>query len=255
MGRGTSIGEFTGRDVEYVHDGVTYVGYLAEPAGAAEAGSPGVPGVLVCHEGPGLTDHPRWRADRLADEFGCIAFALDYWGGGKALPADQVGAKLGPRIADPSTSRDIAMAGLAQLLAVPGVDPRRVAAIGYCFGGSMAIDLARAGAPIVAAVGFHSGLAHPQRADHRLRAKVLAMIGADDPIVSTEHRLAFEQEMSAAGVDWQLHVYGGAAHSFTNPNADRDGYRYHEPSDRRSWASMAELFGEVFGDVFGEVFT
>lgn len=109
----------------------------------------------------------------------------------------------------------------------------------------MAIDLARSGAPIVAAVGFHSGLKHPEPADARLTAKVLAMIGADDPIIPAEHRAAWEAEMSAAGVDWQLHVYGGAAHSFTNRDANRDGFRYHAIADQRSWETMRAFFAEV----------
>ncbi len=230
-----------GRDVEYTVDGQRYVGYLAEPAGTGAR-----PGVLICHEGPGLTDHPRRRADRLAEEFGYVAFALDYWGDGQPLPADQVGARLGAFITDPSLARPRALAGLDQLLASDRVDPQRVAAMGYCFGGSMAIDLARGGAPIVAAIGFHSGLAHPHAADGRLTAKLLVMIGVLDPIIPPAQRAAFEAEMNAAGIDWQMVLYSGAAHSFTNRNADRDGYRFHEPSDRRSWRAMADFLAEVF---------
>lgn len=231
-----------GREVRYTFEGTEFVGWLAEPQTDAPR-----PGVLVCHEGPGMTDHPRWRAERLADELGVVAFALDYWGGGVPLPAAEVGEALGRVIADPRLARPRAEAGLAQLLAHPLVDPARVAAMGYCFGGTMAIDLARGGAPLVGAVGFHSGLKHPEPADARLTARVLAMIGADDPIVTAADRLAWEAEMTAAGVDWQLHVYGGVVHSFTNRNSDRDGFRYHEAADRRSWATMCQFFHECLG--------
>lgn len=231
-----------GREVRYEFDGVTYAGWLAEPAGDSPR-----PGVLLCHEGPGMTDHPRRRADRLADELGVVAFALDYWGGGVPLPPAEVGDRLGPFIADPRLARPLALAGLAQLLAHPRLDPQRVAAIGYCFGGSMAIDLARSGAPVTCVVGFHSGLKHPEPAAERFTAKVLAIIGADDPIIPPADRRAWEAEMTAAGVDWQLLVYGGAAHSFTNRQADRDGFRYNERADHRSWEAMCQFFHENLG--------
>jgi dienelactone hydrolase len=130
-------------------------------------------------------------------------------------------------------------------------DPDRLAAIGYCFGGTLSFELARSGADLKAAVGFHAGLgtARPQDAAN-IRAKVLALIGADDPMVDISQRRAFEEEMRAGGVDWQLVVYGGAVHSFTNPRAsqvDLPGIAYDERVDRRSWQAMVDLFAEVFG--------
>ena len=128
-------------------------------------------------------------------------------------------------------------------------DPDRLAAIGYCFGGTMSLELARSGAPLAAVVGFHSGLATPHPEDAaNITGKVLVCIGADDPIIPPEQRLGFEDEMRAAGVDWQMHVYGGAVHSFTNPTADgsNPAIRYDQHADERSWLAMQGLFAEVF---------
>lgn len=233
------------RDIEYQADGMRAVGYLALPDGTEPR-----PGVLVCHEGPGLDDHARGRARRLAEELGYVAFALDYIGDGQRLTDMQdVMARLGPLMGDPVKTRALGQAGLDQLLGQDRVDPSRVAAIGYCFGGTMALELARSGADLRAVVGFHSGLATSRPAEAgSIRGKVLACIGAEDPMVPAEQRLAFEQEMQAAGADWQLIVLGGAVHSFTNPQASAlgaPGVAYHEPSDNRSWAAMVDLFAEA----------
>lgn len=233
------------RDVEYWHEGVRYVGHLAVPEGDDLR-----PAVLVCHEGPGMTEHPRHRARRLARELGYVAFALDYWGDGAPLPVAKVADRLGWIMSNPEITRRRARAGLDVLLAHPRADRSRVGAMGYCFGGTMALELARDGAPVHATVGFHSGLASARPADAaQIIGKVLVCIGVDDPIIPAAQRAAFEAEMNAAGVDWQMLLHGGAGHSFTNRNADgsRPGFVYHEPSDRRSWAAMCGFFGEVLG--------
>jgi dienelactone hydrolase len=231
--------------IEYHIDGVRYLGHLAVPDGDDVR-----PAVLVCHEGPGMTDHPRHRADRLAAELGYVAFALDYWGDGAPLPADEVPAKLGGLMADQATTRRRARAGLDLLLAHPRADHAHVGAMGYCFGGTMALELGRDGAPVHAIVGFHSGLANATPADAaNITGKVLVCLGVDDPIIPLSQRATFEDEMNAAGVDWQMVLYSGAGHSFTNKLADgsRPGFQYHEPSDLRSWRAMAAHFREVFG--------
>jgi dienelactone hydrolase len=231
--------------IEYHIDGVRYLGHLAVPDGDDVR-----PAVLVCHEGPGMTDHPRHRADRLAAELGYVAFALDYWGDGSPLPADEVPAKLGGLMADQATTRRRARAGLDLLLAHPRADHAHVGAMGYCFGGTMALELGRDGAPVHAIVGFHSGLANATPADAaNITGKVLVCLGVDDPIIPLSQRATFEDEMNAAGVDWQMVLYSGAGHSFTNKLADgsRPGFQYHEPSDLRSWGAMAAHFREVFG--------
>jgi dienelactone hydrolase len=230
-------------DIEYTADGIDMIGYMA-----VDDVLPGArPAVLVCHEGPGLDDHARARAERLA-ALGYVAFALDYHGGGKPLPSDQMMSRLGPMMGDPSRVRAIARTGLDVLLAEEKADRTRVAAIGYCFGGTMALELARSGADLRAVVGFHSGLATTRPQDARqIKASVLVCIGADDPIIPPDQRAAFEQEMRDGGVDWQMQLYGNAGHSFTNPRASdmgMQGIAYHAPTDARSWRAMLDLFEE-----------
>jgi dienelactone hydrolase len=206
------------------------------------------PAVLLCHEGMGLDDHVKGRAVRLAG-LGYAAFALDYHGGGQMLPPDEGMARLGELMADGDRTQRIARAGLDVLLARPEVDRSRVAAIGYCFGGAMAIELARGGADLQAVVGFHAGLTAPNAAGSRnIRASVLLFLGTDDPFVSADQRRAFEEEMREAGVaDWRIEVYGGVGHSFTNPRVDEmnmPGLAFDATADRRSWRSMLDLFDE-----------
>jgi dienelactone hydrolase len=231
-------------DIEYVHDGVRMVGQLAVDDGRAGTR----PAVLVSHDAMGISDHPKRTARRLA-ELGYVALAIDYHGGGTTLPPDEIGPRLGALMGDAMKTRAVARAGLDTLLASQYADATKVAAIGYCFGGTLSLELARSGAELAAVVGFHSGLAtdHPEDAAN-ITGKVLVCIGADDPIIPPEQRLAFEEEMRAAGVDWQLHLYGGAVHSFTNPLADgsNPALRYDAIADERSWHSMLALFGEVF---------
>jgi dienelactone hydrolase len=233
-------------DVEYTVGGSRMVGHLAiddEKSGPR-------PGVLVCHEGPGLDEHAKDRAERLAG-LGYAAFALDYHGEGKPLERDEVMERLGVLMGDPDTTRELGRAGLAILLAQAEVDPTRVAAIGYCFGGTMALELARDGADLAVVVGFHSGLGtrRPAQAGG-VKAGILVCIGADDPLVPAEQRVAFEEEMRAGDVDWRMNIYGGAVHSFTNPNADLAGIpavAYSQRTDQRSWRAMLDFFDERFG--------
>jgi len=232
-------------DIEYFIDGTRYVGHMATPEGDGLR-----PAVLVCHEGPGLTGHARDRARRLADELGYVAFALDYHGDGKPLAPDDVMPRLVPLMNDKTETRKRARAGLDVLLSHPLADPARLGAMGYCFGGTMSLELARGGAPVHAVVGFHSGLANAQPADAaNITGKVLVCIGVDDPIIPPAQRAAFEDEMNAAHVDWQMILYSGAGHSFTNKLADgsRPGFQYHQPSDDRSWRAMTDFFHEVLG--------
>ena len=234
--------------IEYEADGIEMVGHLSRPDGDASTPRPAV---LVCHEGPGMSDHARSKADRLA-ALGYITFALDYHGGGQPLTdRAEMMARIGAWLGDPTQTRLRGSAGLDVLLAQPGVDPARVAAIGYCFGGTMALELARSGAPLKAVAGFHSGLgtARPQDAA-AITGVVLVCIGADDPMIAGAQRLAFEDEMRAGNVDWRLNVYGGAKHSFTNELADgvtMPGIEYHRPTDERSWRAMLDLFDETLG--------
>jgi dienelactone hydrolase len=232
-------------EIDYQADGRRMVGYLAAPDGGARArGS-----VLICHEAFGRSATTNAKAEALA-ALGYVAFAVDYLGDGRVL--DDFAA-LRPLLegmrGDPALTRAIAQAGLDVLLAQPEADASRVAAIGYCFGGTMALELARGGADVKAVVGFHSGLATTSPAvAGNFHAKVLACIGADDAGIPPEQRAAFEDEMRTAGVDWQLHLYGGVVHSFTSPDAAAHGnpmLKYDAAADRRSWAAMLALFDDA----------
>jgi dienelactone hydrolase len=233
-------------DIEYDVDGSQMVGHLAFD----DSQSGRRPAVLLSHEGNGLDDHVKGRAERLAG-LGYVAFALDYYGGGKPLPTmEEAMARLGPVMADPDLTRRLGLAGLDVLLAQEETDPGRVAAIGYCFGGAMSLEIGRSGADVKAIVGFHPGLGAGRPEDSKnIKGSVLMCLGTDDPFVSAEQRAAFEKEMTEAGVaDWSLELYGGVGHSFTNPGADAvgvPGLAYHKPSDERSWQSMLRLFGET----------
>jgi dienelactone hydrolase len=152
---------------------------------------------------------------------------------------------------DPDRARAIATTGLGVLLAQPTVDPSKVAAIGYCYGGTLVLELARSGADLKAVIGFHPGLITRRPRDSaNIMGKVLVCVGADDPLITVEQRLAFETDMRTAGVDWRMNLYGGAQHSFTHPRAalaGAAGLQYHQPSDERSWRAMRDLLDEVFG--------
>ena len=232
-------------DIEYHADGARLVGYLA----VDDSKPVQRPGVLVAPEGGGLVDLTKSIARRLA-EAGYAAFAMDYYGDGKPLTdMNDVMPRITAFMAEPSGIRARAAAALAVLAEQPQTDPGRLAAIGYCFGGTTVLELARSGADVKAVVGFHSGLgtARPQDA-RQIRAKVLTCIGALDPIIPPDQRLAFEKEMTDGGVDWRMNLYGGAGHSFTNPDVGalgRAGFEYHAETDRRSWRAMLDLFDET----------
>jgi dienelactone hydrolase len=238
----------------YAVDGRSFTGYLAD----GSQGSPGrrAPGVLVAHEGPGLTAHPKERARMLA-ELGYVAFALDLYGETQP-PLERAKALVRELRADRAALRRRASAALDVLRAHPSVDPRRMAAIGFCFGGLALLELARGGADLACVVGFHPGLDPPAPGDAgalaEFKGKVLVCAGDRDPIVTAEQRAAFAAELTAAGVDWQLLLLGGVGHSFTNRGIDAygfPGFAYDAAADRRSWRAMLALFDEVLGPSAG----
>jgi len=231
-------------DIEYDVHGTVMVGRLALPDGEGKR-----PAVLIAHEGPGLEDYQKSRAERFA-ELGYVAFALDCHGGGRLLAdRDTMMASLDLLTADPEQTRALAAAGLEVLLAEPRADSAKVAAVGYCFGGTLVLELARGGAELKAVVGFHPGLGTVRPNDaSKIKAKVLVCVGTEDPFIPVEQRLAFEAEMRAGGVDWRMNLYGGTEHSFTHPWADRariPGLKHDPRSDERSWRAMLDLFDEV----------
>ncbi len=233
-------------DIEYHVEGRRLLGHLAYD----DTRSGKQPAVLLCHEGGGLDGNVKERAERLAT-LGYVAFALDYFGDGKRMPTmEEAMALLRPIAADPDLTRRLGTAGLDVLVAHEAVDPDRVAAIGFCFGAAMALELGRTGADLKAIVGFHPGLGIGRPEDSKnIRASVLLCVGSDDPFATAEQRLAFETEMTEAGVaDWSIEVYGGVAHSFTNPEAGDRGIpalRYDRRADERSWQSMLRLFADT----------
>jgi dienelactone hydrolase len=205
--------------------------------------------VLIVHQWKGLTAYEKGRADMLA-KMGYVVFAADIYGKGiRPSNTKEAGEQAGKYKADRALLRERVKAGLAELEKNPRTDARRVAAIGYCFGGTSVIELARSGANIAGVVSFHGGLDSPKPEDGKnIKCKVLALHGADDPYNSKENLAAFEDEMRQAKVDWQMVMYGGAVHSFTEKEVGNDnskGAAYNEKADRRSWEDMQQFFAEI----------
>jgi dienelactone hydrolase len=209
------------------------------------------PGILVMPGGFGLGANAKRRAEMLAG-LGYVALAGDPYGNGIEIDDLQevMEAVKGLR-ADPATFRHRVQVALDTLMALPQVDRRRLAAIGYCLGGTFVLELARAGAPLVGVVTFHGGVETPHpAAPGQVKAKILVCTGADDPSVPVTHVNAFADEMTRAGADWQVIRYDDTQHGFTYPDADRRGIAwiaYNQRADERSWRAMRDLFEEIFG--------
>ncbi|MBS1109092.1 MAG: dienelactone hydrolase [Anaeromyxobacteraceae bacterium] len=242
----TARAEIVTKTVEYKQGDTVLEGFLAyDGAGPAKK-----PGVLVVHDWLGVTADTRKRAEQLA-RMGYVAFAADIYGKGvRPASGKEAGPLAGSYKKDRNLLRARVVAGFDELARQPNVEKNRIAAIGYCFGGTTVIELARAGAGAVGIVSFHGGLDSPTPADGKnIKGKVLALHGADDPFVSPADLAAFEQEMRSNGVDWQLVKYGGAVHSFTIVGAGNDnskGAAYNATADRRSWKAMEDFFAELF---------
>jgi dienelactone hydrolase len=231
--------------VDYKQGDTTLEGYLAYD----DSFSGKRPGVLVVHQWMGLTDYEETRAVMLAN-LGYVAFCADIYGKGvRPQNYKDAGAEATKYKTDRALLRLRVNAGLDELKKSELVDTNRVAAIGYCFGGTTVIELARSGADLQGIVSFHGGLDSPTPADGKnIKCKVLICHGADDPFEKPEDLAAFEKEMRDAGVDWRLIKYGGAVHAFTQPMADGSlpGAKYNERADKRSWADMKSFFAEIF---------
>jgi dienelactone hydrolase len=245
--------------VEYKHGETTLVGYLAYDDAVATEKTPR-PGVVVCPEWWGNDDYAHKRAEELA-KAGYVAFSIDMYGkaegGGAKTTKDpqQAGKWAGEVNGDAKVLRGRAMAGYNALAGQKMVDKTKMAAIGYCMGGTVALELARAGADLDAVVAFHaSRIAAADPADNKKLkdngTTVLICHGQDDTFVKSEEITKFHQQMKDAKVDYEFVSYAGAVHSFTNPGADAhgmDGVKYDEKADKRSWDRMLALFREKFG--------
>ena len=233
------------KPVEYQHGGAALKGYLAYDD--AKAGKR--PGVLVVHEWWGLNDYVRSRVNQLA-QMGYVAFALDMYGKDVWTTDPNKAKELMGHLQGTPLLRERASAGLDILRKNQLVDPKRIAAIGYCFGGTTVLELAYAGADVAGVVSFHGGLTAPKPEDEgRIKAKVLVLHGADDGFISADAISAFQEGMRKTGADWQMAYFGGTVHSFTNPGADKVGIKgiaYNPKADARSWNYMQVFFKEIF---------
>src|SRR6201996_6329909 len=231
--------------IDYKQGDTTLEGYLAYD----DSVSGPRPGVLVVHQWLGLTDYEKHRAEMLA-KLGYVAFCADIYGkDNRPTDVSQAGPLATKYKSDRALLRLRVNAGLDELKKSELVDPKRIAAIGYCFGGTTVLELARSGADIAGVVSFHGGLDSPNPADGKnIKCPILACHGADDPFEKPEDLAAFESEMRDAKVDWRLIMYCGAVHAFTQPDPGfvNAGAKYNERADKRSWNDMKAFFGEIF---------
>ncbi|PKL76304.1 MAG: dienelactone hydrolase [Candidatus Melainabacteria bacterium HGW-Melainabacteria-1] len=237
------------RDVDYQHQGQAMQGYLVYDDALVKPGK--TPGILVFHAWMGIGSHERQWANQLA-ELGYIAFAPDIYGHGIRPNTPQTaGAEAGKYRADRALMRARAQAGLERLQLEPMADPGQIGAIGFCFGGGVALELARSGAALQGVVSLHGNLDTPHTADAKqIKGAVLVLHGADDPFVKDEQVHGFVQEMRAAGIEWQLNAYGGAVHAFTDPQAGNDpktGAAYAPKLAKRAWQETTHFFANLFG--------
>lgn len=237
------------RVMTYLVDGKSFTGYLAYD----DSFSGKRPGVLVAHEWWGYNAYVRHRAEMLA-KLGYTAFALDMYGEGKHTEhPDTAKAFMQAVMGDLPEAEKRFRAAYDILKKQPTVNPRKIAAIGYCMGGGLVLQMARRGVPLKGVVVFHGsvGTANPV---HRggIKGRVLVLLGADDPFEPPAQVEAFRKEMQAAGVKYQLHLYPGVVHAYTNPDATRLGKKYNLPmaynaaADADSWQRMQHFFKRIF---------
>jgi dienelactone hydrolase len=230
-------------DFEYSDPaGTRYVGHLAVPR------APNGAGVLIAHAAPGIGDHERAVADRLAER-GYTVLAADYHGDGKTLDSADMMQRVQALSQNPAIVRAALEAALAALGERAGVDKRRIAAIGYCFGGFAALELARGGADVAAVATFHSSLPVDRPEDaRRIKGKLLVLNGTVDPYIPAEMQAAFVKQMDDAGVDWRMTLFGGTQHAYTMQGVEAlgiPGMAYHPLNDARAWRAMLDLFNET----------
>jgi len=245
----TAVAALQTKEIDYSSDGTVLKGYLAYDD--AIAGKR--PGILVVHEWWGLNNYARKRAEMLAG-LGYTALAVDMYGDGKTAGHPDDASKFSTEVKkNMPVEKARFLAALDILKNEPTVDPEKIAAIGYCFGGGVVLDMARAGIDLKGVVSFHGSLPTDNPAKPGVvKAKVLVLNGADDPFNPPDTVEAFKMEMNDAGVDYRFISYPGATHSFTNPDADNLGQEfglplaYNKEADEKSWQAMQDFFKEIF---------
>ena len=242
----TVYAEIHSEVLEYKDGELILEGYLAYD----DATKTQRPGIIVVHDWMGLGPFVLEKTQQLA-KMGYIALGIDIYGKG-VRPKDSQEASQQASLYknDRPLMRQRAQAGFDVLKKYSLTDKTKMAAIGYCFGGTVVLEMARSGLNLAGVVSFHGGLSTPHPEDtQKIKAKVLVLHGADDPFVPQEEVADFQKEMNQANVDWQMIYYSGAVHSFTNPSALDDpskGAAYQERADQRSWQAMQHLFDEIF---------
>lgn len=240
------------KSLPYEHNGLKLVGFLAYDDTKTAAGKP--PGVLVIPEWWGVNDYVKSRTKQLA-ELGYVAFAADMYGDGETTTDATKAGRLAGEFYGKSLMPERARAGLDALIKTGLADDSKLAAIGFCFGGSTVQTLAYSGAPVLGIVSFHGGpVDAPAGIKGKVKAKFLLCNGAADPLVTPEARMTLEKSLEAAKIDYQSLSYAGALHSFTNPDADKLAAKngltgkigYNEAAAKRAWADMQTFFGEIF---------
>lgn len=253
LNTGLAMADIKTQEIDYTADGINMRGYLAWDDSIEGQR----PGVLVVHEWWGNNEYPRKRAEMLA-ALGYTAMAIDMYGDSKTAehPADAQ-KFMGEALANLAGSRDRFNAALDQIKAQPTVNPEKIAAIGYCFGGGVVLHMARYGADLAAVASFHGSLqlgVAPEGEGAEMTARVVAYNGEDDSFVSAEAIAAFKAEMEMAGADYQFINYPGAVHGFSNPGATANGEKFNLPlkynalADQSSWDHMRLLLESAFRD-------
>jgi dienelactone hydrolase len=228
--------------VNYQATDIELEGYLAYPDEEQ------APLVLIAHTWAGKDDFVHERAEDLA-ALGYVGFAVDMYGNGKVgSDTEENQSLMEPLLSDRDVLKDRIISALHFGKSLPGVDPNKVAAIGYCLGGLVVLDLARSGEDFQGVVSFHGLLMESDISEKGIQAKLLVLHGERDPMVPLDMVDAFQKEMTAADADWQLHSYGGTYHAFTKPDANDPslGTQYNQSASERSWKSMQNFFEEIF---------
>jgi dienelactone hydrolase len=248
LGSSAARAEVKTKEIEYKQGATPLKGFLAYD----DAARGKRPGVLVIHEWWGENEHARHQAERLAHA-GYVAFALDMYGNGKTTTHPQDAQAMSAEISkDPQLVAARFDAALEVLKSQPQTDPAKIGVVGYCFGGAIALHMARAGADVSAVAVLHAPLAPngPPAEKGKVKARILAQEGGADPFVSKDQVEAFKKEMKAAGVKAEVIIYPGARHSFTNPEADKVGMEalhYDEATDKKSWAALVKFLKSTLG--------